>query len=236
MKKPFTIMQKRSFYFKLLILSLIILNSFSMLRAQENATKSDSAISTTMFSVNALTSIIGEYGGNAIFSLGDKSQVLLTLNLINSDITIRDPDLNSGRIISNVFQQGFSVAPEYRYILERSKKKNWTLSSFIGAYFMYQQLYETHEQTYHSSQSQTSPVLDYYLDHIVNYSGTSIGLTLGANLYSSSNFFLSFWIGRGIILEDKIDVLFNRSLRNIENLTARRDLGVRSGISIGFYL
>jgi len=228
--------QKISYYFKVLSVSLVLISSFSTLKAQENATKNDSAISRVMFSVNALTSIVGEYGGNTIVSLGNKSQVLLSLNLIRSEIQFVDNSLNSVQIIETIFNQGFSVAPEYRWVFKRSNTKNWISSYFLGAYFMYQQVYETREKSSHRNQSQGPDASQYYMESIVKYSGSSIGLTLGVNLYSNSNLFLSVWTGRGIIIRDKMDILFDRGIYDIGGLASGRDLGFRSGISIGFYL
>lgn len=219
-----------------LFLSALILPSLYSLKAQEKRRyEVDSAISPIMISVNALTSIIGEYGGNVIFSVADKSQVLLTFNFINSEIKRIDASLGSGKLIETTFNQGFSISPEYRYILGRSKRKNWISSYFIGAYFMYQQVYETAESELHFDNNQSPPFSEYTMNHIADYKGSSLGLTFGVNLYSNSNFFISLWTGRGFTINEKLTTLFQSDGESIEELDGLRDLGFRSGLSIGIY-
>tara|TARA_R110002050_G_scaffold98304_1_gene204318 strand:- start:193 stop:891 length:699 start_codon:yes stop_codon:yes gene_type:complete len=219
-----------------LFLSVLILPSFFSLKAQEKRRfEVDTAISPVMISVNALTSIIGEYGGNVIFSVTDKSQALLTFNFINSEIKRIDASLGSGKLIETTFNQGFSISPEYRYILGRSKRKNWISSYFIGAYFMYQQVYEAAETDLHFDNRQSPPFSEYKMKHIADYTGSSLGLTFGVNLYSNSNFFISLWTGRGFTINEKLSTLFQSDGESIEELDGLRDLGFRSGLSIGIY-
>lgn len=219
-----------------LFLCVLILPSLNSLKAQEKRRfEVDTAISPVMISVNALTSIIGEYGGNVIFSVTDKSQALLTFNFINSEIKRIDASLGSGKLIETTFNQGFSISPEYRYILGRSKRKNWISSYFIGAYFMYQQVYETADSELHFDNNQSPPYSEYNMNHIADYTGSSLGLTFGVNLYSDSNFFISLWTGRGFAINEKLTTLYQNYGESIEKLDGLRDLGFRSGLSIGIY-
>ncbi len=223
------------------ILLILLLFSISFkVQAQEiSVLKAEAKISPFMMSFNILPTLLGEYGGNAIYSINERSQIVLGFNRINSEqesVLIASPFINERTEILAVSNHGFSISPEYRYIIKRSKRKNWSNSFFIGAYFKYQEFLETNESEFHGLTGLGLPTSEYVMNHIVEYVGRDVGLTVGVNLYHKNNLFLSLWLGGGTKVGESFGNIFNSSPFSNPSISSGRIASFRSGLSIGIYL